>query len=268
MTEALPTLEVLYQDPMIAIFNKPAGLSMHPSPMSPRKVEKIFFTDCAASQLATNTVFIVNRLDKFTSGIVIVARSAESASTLQGVLVDKSKCIKEYLCLVRGSAPDSFIETRPLTKHKHVDRRARKYLQKLKLRNEPPPPKPEPQSAETRFETLSRFFRLSLLKARIITGRRHQIRRHLNGVAHQIIGDRQYGKGRINNYFRDEYGLNRMFLHSWRLEIPHPHTAGASISVQCGLPLELQELLSKLPEQPDGALIKGLSQTQSGISAS
>ena len=82
---------------------------------------------------------------------------------------------------------------------------------------------------------------------RISTGRRHQIRRHLSHIRHQIIGDTTYGKGGINRHFREAYGLPRMFLHAWRLEVRHPET-GERLRVAAPLPNDLREFLGQLPD--------------------
>lgn len=181
--------------------------------------------------------------------------------------MDKTRTTKEYLCLGRGAAEDRWRVDRPLTNLRKFSRRDRKRhkAQENKQRDDAqageqaqPSSDSLKQTAETEFETLDRFFRLSLIKARILTGRRHQIRRHLDSCKHQIIGDRQYGKSQINAFFQEDYGLSRMFLHSWRLQMPHPMKSSEIVTVTCGLPAELGAFLRRLPERPREELLTSL----------
>ena len=87
----------------------------------------------------------------------------------------------------------------------------------------------------------------SLLRASLVEGgRQHQIRRHLNSVAHQVVGDRQHGKSRINALLEEQFGLPRMFLHAERLQMLHPAT-GAEVDVRDPLPQDLRDFLARLP---------------------
>ena len=112
------------------------------------------------------------------------------------------------------------------------------------------------QPASSEFERIAEFSRCSLLRVRITTGRRHQIRRHLDGLAHQIIGDTTYGKGRINQWFRENYGLPRMFLHAARLAVAHPAT-GEPLDLRAPLPDDLRAFLTRLPDV-DAELVAAL----------
>ena len=152
-----------------------------------------------------------------------MALSSDAARQLQERL---SGARKEYIALVRGTPPDEFSSDRPLTGSSGVKR-----------------------EAHSSFERLASFDRCSLVRARITTGRRHQIRRHLHHLAHQIIGDTQYGKGRINQYHRDTYGLPRLALHAHQIEFEHPH-GDETVSVTCPLAADLREYLLKLQDVP------------------
>ena len=130
---------------------------------------------------------------------------------------------KEYLVLVRGSAPDAFVSHRWLTARSGTR-----------------------QPAETRFRTLAQLGPVSLVAARIHTGRTHQIRRHLNPLGHHVVGDSTHGKGRINRLLRTRYALPRMFLHAWRLDFAHP-TSGTPLRFTASLPDDLVQCLRHLP---------------------
>ena len=166
------------------------------------------------------------------SGAIAFALSSSAARELQAAL-EHDDTLKEYLTLVRGSTPESGTIDRPLT----ADNGAK-------------------QAALTEFERIAEFSRCSLLRVRIRTGRRHQIRRHLSHIRHQLIGDSSYGKGRINRFFREEHGLPRLFLHARRLGFLHPDGSGR-LEIVAPLPDDLREFLLRLPDV-DPALVAGL----------
>ena len=101
------------------------------------------------------------------------------------------------------------------------------------------------QEAVTRWKVISSIKEASLLAVTIETGRTHQIRRHLEAVGHPVAGDRRYGDFAFNRGAKQRWGLARMFLHAWRLELPHPIT-GAALRLEAELPPELQEALSRM----------------------
>lgn len=173
-------------------------------------------------------VHLCNRLDRGTSGIVCVAETADLANQLREIWPSVKK---QYVALVRGKTEQRFVVDKMLTDRDST-------LQ------------PQPQrTAVTGFELIRTFFdgNLSLLRVELIEGgRKHQIRRHLNSVAHQIIGDRQYGKSKINNWLQEDFGLNRLFLHAESLELLHPITQ-EQIKIHDPLPSELQDFLGRLP---------------------
>jgi 23S rRNA pseudouridine955/2504/2580 synthase len=109
------------------------------------------------------------------------------------------------------------------------------------------------QEAGTRWRSVSMVKEASLLEVRIETGRTHQIRRHLQAVGHPVAGDRRYGDFPFNRAVRKRWGLKRMFLHAWRLELPHPVTK-ARLNLEAKLPKELTDALSLANlGGPDGA---------------
>eukprot|EP01048_Picozoa_sp_COSAG05_P022181 COSAG05_NODE_4341_length_1558_cov_2.359083_1_plen_356_part_00 len=210
----------------------------------------------AADGRNVNKVRLCNRLDRGTSGIVVVAETAELCDSVQKAWAQRVQ--KQYLCFVRGRVDRAgFTIERPL-----IDRglRASGQLQQPGRQGStedgqqdcPPPSDPITRDAATSFEVVGRYLDdegFTLLRASLLRGgRTHQIRRHLNGAAHHIVGDRKYGKGRINAWMEKEYGLGRIFLHAERLTITHPVTQQALVVVD-PLPSELEEFLGRLGSQ-------------------
>jgi len=113
------------------------------------------------------------------------------------------------------------------------------------------------KEAETHFKVLTSFYRLNLISARLITGRRHQIRRHLAHKALQILGDTTHGKGKINQFFRESHGLTRMCLHAHRLEFFHPMKK-IQVEIVDRIPDDLRTFLQRLPEPPDPNILDKL----------
>ena len=225
---ASPSIEVIYQDESFVAASKPGGLIVHRTSESS---DKVFLLQELGAQLG-RFLYPVHRLDRAASGVIVFAFSSEDARLLQETL-NAPDSRKEYLVLARGSTPERWEVDRPLKNDAGVE-----------------------QPARTSFEKIAEFFRLSLLRATIHTGRRHQIRRHLARSAHQVLGDSTYGKGKINQFFRDTYGLPRLFLHAAHLEIRHPRT-GARLSLRAPLAGDLRDFLKRLPGCPE-ELLEGL----------
>ena len=217
-----PGLEVLHLDEDLVAVVKPADMNVHREQRAGARGRHALQT---VSRQIGRYVFPVHRLDRNTSGILVFALSAEAATSLQAGWPEATKT---YLTLVRGETPESFVSEKPLKGSTG-----------------------EPQPARSTFRRLATFSRCSLLEVTIDTGRKHQIRRHLSALAHQVIGDSSYGKGRINRFFRDEYGLPRMFLHATRLKVAHPVT-GEPLAWHVPLPDDLRGFLDRLPDvSPD-----------------
>jgi len=177
-------------------------------------------------------LFGVHRLDRAASGVLLFARSSAAASVTHDA-VRAEGTVKEYLVAARDITPESFSIDRPLKGRSG---------QALPARTDC-----------TRIATVGRH---SLLRVRIRSGRRHQIRRHLKHLAHNVLGDTSHGKGRINAYLREHYGLPRMFLHAWRLSFDHPVTT-ARVELEARLPDDLRAFLLRVPEF-DPRAIEGL----------
>jgi tRNA pseudouridine65 synthase len=212
-------LEILHLDDWLVVASKPGGMLVH---RSAEAADRVFLLQELREAVGRH-LYPVHRLDRAASGAIAFAFSSEGARELQARLGAADAC-KEYLALVRGSTPERGEIDRPLKSDKGV-----------------------PQEARTAFERLAETTGCSLLRVRITTGRRHQIRRHLAHIKHQLLGDSTYGKGRINAHFRECFGLPRLFLHAARLELDHPG-GGGRLRIVAPLAADLREFLQRLPD--------------------
>ncbi len=209
-------MDVVLQDSRFAVVAKPAGLMVHDSKLARGE------TDFAAAQLREQfgkPIFLVHRLDRATSGCLLLAFDREAASALGKSLMAHA-FQKDYLLVCRGWPAADFAVDYPL------DGGPGKPLKKPATTEFSVLAKGELPEAAGGFET-SRF---SLLRARPLSGRFRQIRRHLKHVDHHLIGDTSHGDGLRNRMFRMR-GVHRMLLHAWCLQFPHPES-GATVSVE------------------------------------
>lgn len=212
-------LEILYRDPWLVAVHKPSGLLVHRSEID--RHETRFALQIVRDQIGRR-VWAAHRLDKGTSGVLLFALNPETASLL-GRQFESGEVGKNYLAVVRGHPAESGTVDHPLTRqrddYEFVGERSSS----------------EAQPATTRFRRLAvaelpyrvdRYpsSRYALLELEPLTGRRHQIRRHLKHIAHPIIGDATYGKGRHNRLFTELFGNRRLLLACTKLEFRHPST--------------------------------------------
>lgn len=208
-------LEILYQDETLVAINKPSGLLVHRSEIDRHETQ--FALQLVRNQLGQR-VYPVHRLDKPTSGVLVFALSQEMASQITDFWRQRS-VDKKYLAIVRGWMPDFTHLDYPMAPP--VD----KYAKHERIR--------PVQEAITDFRCLAQVeipveidkypqSRYSLVECTPHTGRKHQLRRHLKHLAHPIIGDARYGKGRHSRYFRDHLQAPRLLLHASELTVPHP----------------------------------------------
>lgn len=231
---ASPVLPVLYRDDALVVVDKPAGMIVHRGWAQ----DEVTALSVLRGMLG-QWVYPVHRLDRGTSGALIFALTPEVASTL-GESFMEDRVSKRYLALVRGQAPDQALIDHALAK-------------------EPGKPK---QPAQTRIARLfshplsdeltgiSRNY--SWVEAWPLTGRAHQVRRHLKHINHPIIGDVRYGKAEHNRLFRRRFGLERMALHAERVSFAHPLHCG-KIEVMAPLPADLAGVLVSLAALSDRA---------------
>ena len=222
-------LPVLYSDETLAVVSKPAGLMVHDSALARGE------TDFAADRLREQfgkPIFLVHRLDRATSGCLLLAFDRETASALGKTLMSH-EVEKDYWAVCRGwPAETEFTVDHPL---------------------DGGPGKPQKKPAITDFEVLARCelalpssgfetSRYAWLRASPRTGRFRQIRRHLKHMFHHMIGDSSHGDGRHNRNFR-MLGIHRMLLHARRLAFVHPHT-GERIEVLAPVDAEFARALA------------------------
>jgi len=220
-------LPVLHADAYMAVVAKPAGLMVHDSALA--RGERDFAADRLREQFA-RPVFLVHRLDRATSGCLLLAFDRDTASLLGKALM-AGAIDKHYLAVCRGWPDESFVVDHAL---------------------DGGPGKPLKKPAITRFTRLATTelelpsagfatSRYALLQVQPQTGRFRQIRRHLKHVSHHLIGDSSHGDGRHNRAFR-ALGIHRMLLHAQRLAFVHPHS-GARIAVDAPLDDEFAKAL-------------------------
>jgi 23S rRNA pseudouridine1911/1915/1917 synthase len=216
---------VAYEDQHLLVVDKPAGLVVHPARGHREGTLAQLLAGKVAGGEDPERAGIVHRLDRDTSGLLVVARSDEAHRRLQA-LIQSRQLEREYLALVEGRPP-----ARTGTIEAPIGRDPRVRTRMAVGGN-------FPRDARTRF-TLERAFEgFSLLRLRLDTGRTHQIRVHLQSIGHPVAGDPEYGTAGLLD-------LERQFLHATRLAFPHPLT-GEPIEVHSPLPNDLREALERL----------------------
>jgi tRNA pseudouridine65 synthase len=236
------TLPVLYQDDQIIAVHKPSGLLVHRSMID--RHETRFAMQIVRDQIG-QYVYPVHRLDKGTSGILLFALNPQAGRVLSEAF--EAKTIgKEYLAVVRGWLPEAGHIDHPLT------RQADDYGNQLGLASQ----ELAVQDAETRFTRLAtaelavandRYptSRYALAHLHPLTGRRHQLRRHMKHLSHPIIGDATYGKGPHNRMFAERFGIQRMLLACTRMYFAHPAT-GIQVDIHCPLAADMHSIIDAL----------------------
>ncbi|MGL4667875.1 MAG: RluA family pseudouridine synthase [Saezia sp.] len=228
---------VLYEDDYLLVVNKPAGVAVHGgSGVSYGLIEQL--RKAMPEYLALE---LVHRLDRDTSGAIIVAKKRLALTGLQKQFRDREPG-KTYLALVKGDWKE---EGRKGSKV--IDVPLYKYLTEQGERRVRVVSKDDPAGLRSvsivRVE--KRFKGFTLLSVTIKTGRTHQIRVHLSHLGYPIVGDDKYGDFELNKTFTKQYRFSRMFLHSYELNFKHPKTE-ESIEISAPLPVECLELMKKL----------------------
>lgn len=214
-TETNQQIPLLYQDQNLLIANKPSGLLVHA--YRKESNERIHLLRLLKQQTG-EYLYPIHRIDRPVSGIVLFGLNGEIINKLQQYWHHEST-VKQYLALVKGVITEAGQFNFPLLNE-----------QKQK------------QEALTLYEPLRVFNEVTLLKIQIKTGRKHQIRRHFSRRCSNVIGDKKYGQGKLNRLFKEEFQLNRIFLHSHYLKIFNPGTE-EFLEVRCPLPEELEQTL-------------------------
>lgn len=223
---------VIYDSDGLLVVNKPSGLAVHGgSGVSLGLIESL-------RQLPGNHGFLelVHRLDRETSGLVMVARKRSVLTFLQDCLRERGSIQKTYLALVQGNWPKHRTQVNaPLLKSGEINQER---FVKVAAQGKP---------SLTEFQIVKSFPMCTLVEAKPITGRTHQIRVHAQYAGCPLIGDEKYGLPEVNHQFRN-LGCRRLFLHAAKLDLVLPD--GRDLSLQAPLPEDLAAFLQTL--EPTG----------------
>lgn len=233
-------LPILYRDEHIVVVDKPSGLLVHRSQID--RHETRFAIQILRDQIG-QWVWPAHRLDRGTSGVLLFALSSEMASQL-GKQFEAGTVGKRYLAVVRGIPPCAGSIDHPLKRQRDPYEFAGELCSD------------EVQAALTHYRRLAEIelpfavdrypsSRYALLELNPETGRQHQLRRHLKHLAHPIIGDATYGKGRHNRFFAEHFGCHRMLLACTMLAFDHP-VSGRRLEIKTPVSGEFAATLAQL----------------------
>jgi 23S rRNA pseudouridine1911/1915/1917 synthase len=224
--------EVVYEDDHLLVVDKPAGVVVHPAPGHPTGTLVEALAGRAAGGSDPWRPGIVHRLDRDTSGLLVVAKSDEVHRALQEQL-RRRELEREYLALVEGR-PDALSGTIDVPIGR--DRRNRTIHSTST---------DTPREARTHFTIERALPRTTLLRVRLETGRTHQIRVHLAAIGHPVVGDAEYGGSESGA----RVVLTRQFLHSEKIGFTHP-VSGAPVACESKLPVDLLRALEAAAREP------------------
>lgn len=220
-------LTILHEDAHILVVVKPAGLVVHPGNGNRQGTLLNALLHHAPQLAGIPRAGIVHRLDKDTSGLLVVAKTLEAQTDLVRQL--QARTVKRhYLALAHGSVARDGVVDAPIGRHP---------LQRTKMAVVG-----GGRAARTHYRVLERFARATLLECALETGRTHQIRVHLASIGHPLVGDPVYGPRRAPQALP---AFARQALHAWRLALVHPATR-AEMGWEAPLPVDLAHLLAQL----------------------
>ncbi len=226
--------EIVYEDEHLIVVDKPAGVVVHPGQGHDHGTLVQALAGRVAGGADPERPGVVHRLDRDTSGLLVLARGEEVHAALQQALRER-RLTREYLALVHGRPPArSGTIDAPLGR----DRRVRTRMSSDTA---------NPRRAITHFETEQAFEGATLLRVRLETGRTHQIRAHLLAIGNPVAGDPEYGRPR-------QFGLRRQFLHATRLAFEHP-VSGETLDLSAPLPEDLAQALRQASGERAGPLM-------------
>jgi 23S rRNA pseudouridine1911/1915/1917 synthase len=220
-------LKIVHEDADLIVIDKPAGLVVHPGAGQPDRTLLNALLAHAPALAGVPRAGIVHRLDKDTSGLLVVAKTVEAQASLAAQLASRSMR-RVYLAVVQGDPPASGTIDAPLGR----DARSRVRMA-VTHRGKP---------ARTAFRVVERFGHAALVECRLETGRTHQIRVHLQHIRHPLVGDPVYRRG-------TRHGLSfpRQALHAAELTLQHPST-GKAMTWRSPLPRDMKRLIQQLRE--------------------
>src|SRR6478752_6072416 len=235
VAEDIP-LDILYEDPAVFVIDKPAGLVVHPGAGNPAGtlVNALLHRDATLANLPR--AGIVHRLDKDTSGVMVVARTLEAHTALVEQLSERG-VHRQYLAIVVGALVSGGTATGAIERHPHDRIR-------MAVRD-------DGRDAVTHYRLRERFRAHTALECRLETGRTHQIRVHMAHLKHAIVGDSLYGgplklpKGATEELIATLRGFKRQALHAETLEFAHPVT-GEPVRCTAPVPDDLRALVKAL----------------------
>lgn len=224
-------LDIIYQDKDIAIINKPQGMTVHAGNGTHGSTlvnALLYHLDSLSGINGVIRPGIVHRIDKDTSGLLVVAKNDAAHLSLSEQIKNKT-CHRIYLALLEGTVKqnDGIIDT---------------FIGRSDKNRTMMAVKDSGRRAVTHFKVLKRYKEFTFAEFKLETGRTHQIRVHCKYIGHPIVGDPVYG------YEKQKFKLNGQLLHAWKLELTHPST-GERMSFEAPLPDYFQAVLQKLDKQ-------------------
>ena len=232
------SLPIVYRDDSLIAVHKPAGLLVHRSALD--RHETRFALQILRDQIG-QLVYPVHRLDKGTSGVLLFALDREVGRLLNSQF-ERGEVSKRYLAVVRGYPPASGDIDHP--------------LQRMADEHAGIAASAAAQPAQTRYRRLATVelpvrvdrypsSRYALVELSPLTGRWHQLRRHMKHIAHPIIGDATHGKGRHNRLFQELFGHPRLLLAATEMRLAHP-LSGEALHLHAGLAADFAEVIGRL----------------------
>ena len=221
-------LDIVYEDDDLLVVNKPQGMVVHPAPgnYTGTLVNALLY-HCGSSLSAINGVVrpgIVHRIDKDTSGLLVVAKNNNAHIKLSEQIKDK-KALRKYWALVNGKVKENGTVNAPIA-------RSPKDRKKMAI-------SPGGREAITHYNVLDVFDGYTLCECILETGRTHQIRVHMASIGHSVVGDKTYG------IKKEKFNLNGQLLHAKTLGFVHPVT-GKQMLFECDIPEYFKEVLNIL----------------------
>lgn len=220
-------LDIVYEDDSLIVINKPVGLVVHPGAGNPDKtlVNALLYYAPELSEIPR--AGIIHRLDKETSGLLVIARTLPAHHALTKMMQER-EISREYRALVLGNIiSGNTIDTR-IGRHP---------VQRIKMAVTG-----NGRTAITHYRVIERFEKHTLLKVKLETGRTHQIRVHMAHIGHPIVGDPVYGKRGVEN---KSYTLSHQALHAYKLGLKHP-ISGQNHYWKAPMPEDMLDLIEKL----------------------
>lgn len=222
-------LDIIYEDSDIIVVNKPKGMVVHPANGNPDgTLVNAILSICKNSLSGIGGELrpgIVHRLDKDTSGLIIVAKNDKAHINMSEQIKERN-VKKTYIALVRGNVPEE-----EATINMPIGRSTKDRKKMAVTKNG--------KQAITHFKVLKRYSKYTLLEIKIETGRTHQIRVHMAEIGYPVVGDAVYSNG------KNEFGIEGQMLHAYKLEFMHPIT-NKHMELTATLPQYFEEILKKL----------------------